>query len=58
MTPLRRRMIEDMQVRNLSSDTQRNYLYAIARFARHFGASPADLGPENVRAYLPHLIAQ
>jgi integrase/recombinase XerD len=35
-----------------------NYLYAIARFARHFGASPAELGPENVRAYLTHLIAQ
>ena len=45
MSPLRHRMIEDMQVRNLSSYTQRNYLYAIARLARHFAVSPADLGP-------------
>ena len=58
MTALRRRMIEDMTVRNLSRYTQRNYLSAVARFARHFGKSPADLGPEQVRDYLNHLIAQ
>ena len=56
MSPLRHRMIEDMQVRNLSSYTQRNYLYAIARLARHFAVSPADLGPEELRAYLTHLV--
>ena len=50
MSPLRHRMIEDMQVRNLSPYTQRNYLYAIARLARHFAVSPADLGPEELRA--------
>src|SRR3954451_22628545 len=50
MSPLRHRMIEDMQVRNLSSYTQRNYLYAIARLARHFAVSPAGLGREEVRA--------
>ena len=58
MTAVRRRMIEDMTVRNLSRYTQRNYLSAVARFARHFGKSPADLGPEQVRDYLNHLIAQ
>jgi integrase/recombinase XerD len=58
MTPLRRRMIEDMQVRNLSPYTQRNYLNAVSRFARHFHGSPADLGPEQIREYLRHLIAQ
>src|SRR3954451_17024493 len=56
MSPLRHRMIEDMQVRNLSPYTQRNYLYAIARLARHFAVSPADLGPEELRAYLTHLV--
>ena len=34
MSPLRRRMIEDMSVRNLSPYTQRNYLFAVSRFAR------------------------
>jgi hypothetical protein len=38
--------------------TQRNYLFAVARFARHFDTSPADLGPEHSRAYLNHLIAR
>jgi integrase/recombinase XerD len=47
MTPLRQRMLEDMQVRNLSPpNTQRAYVETVARFARHFGRSPADLGPE------------
>jgi integrase/recombinase XerD len=58
MTPLRRRMTEDMMMRNFSPYTQRNYLFAVARFAHHFNASPADLGPEHLRAYLNHLIAR
>jgi hypothetical protein len=41
MTPLRQRMLEDMQVRNLSPLTQRAYLEHVSRFARHFGRSPA-----------------
>ena len=55
MTPLRRRMLEDMQVRQLSWSTQRMYVSAVARFARHFGRSPARLGPKQVRAYQVHL---
>jgi hypothetical protein len=42
-------MREDMQVRNLSPHTQRAYIENVARFARHFGRSPADLGPEEIR---------
>jgi integrase/recombinase XerD len=57
MTELRRRMTEDMAARNLSPYTQRNYLAAIARFARHFRKSPAELGAEQVRDYLNHLVA-
>jgi site-specific recombinase XerD len=56
MTPLRQRMIEDMQVRNLSPNTQRAYLDNVARFARHFGRSPVDLGPEQIRAYQVYLV--
>lgn len=55
MTPLRQRMLEDMQVRNLSPLTQRAYLEHVARFARHFGQSPTLLGPEDIRAYQIYL---
>lgn len=55
MTPLRQRMLEDMQVRNLSPLTQRAYVEQVARFARHFGRSPAGLGPEEIRAYQVYL---
>ena len=58
MSPLRRRMIEDMMVRNLSPATQQSYLYAVAKFSRHFGRSPDRLGLEEVRAYQLHLVAQ
>jgi integrase/recombinase XerD len=56
MTPLRQRMIEDMQVRNLSPHTQRAYVEQVARFARHFSRSPELLGPAEIRAYQLHLV--
>jgi len=55
MTPLRQRMIEDMQVRNLACHTQRAYIQQISLFARHFGKSPEILGPADIRAYQLHL---
>jgi hypothetical protein len=36
MTPLRQRMLEDMQLRNFSEPTMRAYLHCVADFARHF----------------------
>jgi len=56
MSPLRRRMIEDMKVRNLSPATQRSYVNAVVRFSRHFDHSPHLLGIEEVRAYQVHLV--
>ncbi len=58
MTSLRQRMIEDMQVRNLSPNTARAYVETVARFARHFGRSPAVLGPEEMRAYQVYLTTE
>jgi len=55
MNPLRRRMIEDMQVRNLSPVTQRCYVHAVAKFAQHFNRSPYRLGLAEIRAYQIHL---
>jgi integrase/recombinase XerD len=57
MSPLRRRMIEDMTVRNLSPATQRSYLHAVAKFSRYFGRSPDRLGLDEVRAFQVHLVA-
>jgi integrase/recombinase XerD len=55
MSPLRRRMIEDMQIRNLTPNTQRVYVANIFRFACHFRKSPDLLGPPEIRSYLLHL---
>ena len=55
MTPLRQRMTEDMQVRNLSPHTQTSYVQQVSLFARHFNKSPEELGPEDIRAYQVYL---
>lgn len=55
MTPLRQRMIEDLQVRNLSPHTQASYLQQVSLFARHFHTPPERLGPEEIRAYQVYL---
>src|SRR5215470_15784943 len=56
MTPLRQRMIDDMQLRGLAAETQRGYVLHVAAFARYFGKSPAELDQEAVRQYLLYLI--
>ena len=57
MSPLRRRMIEDMTVRNLSPATQRSYVSAVAKLSRYFGRSPDRLDLEDVRAFQVHLVS-
>ncbi len=55
MTPLRRRMLEDMQLRGLSPKTQRCYVFAVQQFAQHYGKSPALITEEEVRQYFLYL---
>ena len=57
LSPLRRRMIEDMTVRNLSPATQRSYISAVSKFSRYFGKSPDRLELEDVRAFQVHLVS-
>lgn len=54
-TPLRQRMTEDMQVRNLARNTQTSYVQQVSLFARHFNKSPELLGPEDIRTYQVYL---
>ncbi|HEX4170626.1 MAG TPA: site-specific integrase [Bryobacteraceae bacterium] len=56
MTPLRSRMLGELQLRNLSEQTARTYVASVERYAHYFGKSPQKLGPEHVREYLLHLI--
>ena len=58
MTPLRRRMTEDLILRNRSPKTIRAYIGWVAEFARYFNASPDGLGPEHVRSFLLHLVGE
>jgi site-specific recombinase XerD len=56
MTPLRQRMLDDMQLRNLRPETQRNYLNHVANFAQYFKRSPELLDIEAVRQYQLYLL--
>ena len=56
MTPLRRRMLEDMQLRNLCPETQRNYVHHISGLARFYQTSPEYLSLEEIREYQLYLV--
>jgi hypothetical protein len=58
MTPLRRRFIDDLRLRNKSPRTIETYVPRVALFAKHFGQSPERLRPEQIRAYQQHLLAR
>jgi site-specific recombinase XerD len=49
-------MLDELQLRNLSALTTRAYIGAVERFAQYFQKSPQQLGVEQVREYLLHLI--
>ena len=54
ISPLRRRMIEDMTVRNFSADTQRNYIRDVKTLAVFLGRSPDTATPEDLRRFQLH----
>jgi site-specific recombinase XerD len=57
ISPLRRRMIEDMTVRKLAARTQEGYIRAVKNFGAFLGASPDTASAEDLRRYRLHLVA-
>jgi integrase/recombinase XerD len=57
MSPLRRRMIEDMTIRKFAPKTQHDYLQRVKNFTIHLGRSPETASSEDVRRYQLHLTA-
>lgn len=55
MTPLRQRMIEDMQLRGLSPNTQKAYVRAVCALAEYYNRSPDNISEEELRAYFLYL---
>ncbi len=57
MTRLRKMMLEELQRRNYSPATIRQYLYTVTDFAKYFGKSPDKLGPDHLRTFQAYLLA-
>ena len=55
MTPLRERMIQDLQLRGYSDRTVEAYVRSVAQLARFYHASSDTLTEEQLRDYLLHL---
>src|SRR5262245_4612024 len=58
MTPLRQRMLDALELRGMAGRTQKAYIDAVARLARHYRRSPDSLTAEQVQAYLLHLLRE
>src|SRR5438105_10655080 len=51
-------MLEELQRRDYSAITTRNYLRVVADFAKYFGKSPDKLGPNELRTYQAYLLRE
>lgn len=55
MTPLRQRMIEDLQLRGMSERTQDSYVRSVRQLAQHYMKSPDKITEEELRDYFLHV---
>jgi len=55
MSPLRQRMIQDMQLRGFSARTQECYVAAVRQLSEHYHGSPDQLREEDLRQYFLYL---
>jgi integrase/recombinase XerD len=56
MTALRRRMLEDLQLRGLAPKTQQCYVAAVQQLARHYGRAPDQCSEAELRQYFLFLL--
>ncbi len=56
MTPLRQRMLDELQRRNFSPSTIRGYIRSVRDFAAYFHRPPDQLGPEEVGQFQLHML--
>jgi integrase/recombinase XerD len=55
VTPLRQRMVEDMNARKLCAQTQRGHIHSCKRFAEFLKQSPDTATAEDIRRFQLHL---
>ena len=58
ISPLRERMIQDMQLRQFSPRTQDSYVRSVEGLTRYYMRAPDQLGEEELRAYFVHLTCE
>ena len=58
MTPLRERMLEDMQLHGFAEGTRKAYISAVRRMAEHYGKSPDLITEEELRQYFLYLTSR
>jgi integrase/recombinase XerD len=56
MTALRRRMLEDLQLRGLAPKTQQCYVEAVKHLAQSYRRAPDQISAEEIRQYFLYLI--
>jgi site-specific recombinase XerD len=56
MTLLKKRMLEDLRIRNYAPTTVECYVRSVTDFARHFNRPPDQLGAEEIRSWQLHLL--
>ncbi len=51
-------MLDDLHIRNYAPTTVAAYVRGVAEFSKHFGKSPEQLGPEQIRDYQLFLVKE
>ena len=58
MTPLRTRMIRELELQRMAAGTVSSYVKSVEELARYYGRSPEKISREEVRSYLHYLITK